>query len=161
MLCQYFQDPLDCSFMFLFCLRKDQNVVQVHHYNPFGYESSEDVVHHSLEGGGTVGHSKEHYKRLEETAVSAEGRFLFISELDMYVIETPLDIKFCEVPGSTELGDKFGDEREGVPVLDGYGVQRAIVLDQPERTIFLFNEEHRGCYGGFGRSDSSSTQVFL
>jgi len=147
--------------MFLFCLCKDQNVVQVHHYNPFGYESSEDVVHHSLEGGGTVGHSKEHHKRLEETAVSAEGRFLFISGLDMYVIETPLDIKFCEVPGSTELGDKFGDEREGVPVLDGYGVQRAIVLDQPERTIFLFNEEHRGCYGGFGRSDSSSTQVFL
>ena len=46
-----------------------------------------------------------------------------------------------------ELGDKFGDERERVPILDSYGVQRAIVLDQPERTIFLFNEEHRGCYG--------------
>jgi len=37
----------------------------------------------------------------------------------------------------------------------------AIVLDQPERTIFLFNEEHRGCYGGFGRLDLYSTQVFL
>jgi len=43
----------------------------------------------------------------------------------MYVIETPSDIKFCEAPGSAELGD----ERERVPVLDGYGIQCTIVLD--------------------------------
>jgi len=110
-----------------------------------------------LEGGGTVGHSKEHHERLEETVVGVEGRLLFIPGLDTYVIETPSDIKFCEVPGSAELGD----EREGVSVFDGYGVQHAIVLDQPERTIFLFNEEHRGRYGGLGRLDSSSMQVFL
>ena len=62
--------------MFLFCLRKDQNVVQVHYYDPFGYEGPEDVVHHSLEGGGTVGHSKEHHKRFEEAVVGVEGCFL-------------------------------------------------------------------------------------
>jgi len=69
-----------------------------------------------LESGGTVGHSEEHHERLEKTAVGAEGCFLFISRLDTYVIETPSDIKFCEVPSSTELGDEFRDEREGVPV---------------------------------------------
>jgi len=111
--------------------------------------------------GGTVGHSKEHHERLEETAVGVEGRFSFISGLDTYVIETPSDIKFCEVPGSAELGDEFRDEREGVPVLDSYGVQHTIALDQLEQTIFLFNEEHRSRYGGLGRSDSSGTQVFL
>jgi len=115
--------------MFLFCLHKDQNVVQVHYYNPFGYESSEDVIHHSLEDGRTVGHSEEHHERLKEAAVGAEGCFPFISGLDAYIIETPADVKFCEVPGSAELGDKLGDKKEGVPVLDGYGVQRAIVLD--------------------------------
>jgi len=114
-----------------------------------------------LEGGGTVGHSKEHHERLEETVVGVEGRLLFIPGLDTYVIKTPSDIKFCEVLGSAELGDELGDEREGVSVFDGYGVQHAIVLDQPERTIFLFNEEHRGRYGGLGRLDSSSMQVFL
>jgi len=41
-------------------------------------------------------------------------------------------VKFCEVLGFTELGDEFRDEREGVPVLDGYGVQHMIVLDQLE-----------------------------
>jgi len=82
-----------------------------------------------LEGGGTVGHSKEHYKGFEEAAIGTEGCLPFVSGLDSYVIETPSDVKLCEVLGSVELGDGFGDEGEGVPVLDGYGVQRAIVLD--------------------------------
>jgi len=112
----------DCLFIFLFRLHKDQNVVQVHYYNPFSYEGSEDVVHHSLEGSRTVGHSEEHHERFEEAMVGAEGCFPFISGLDMYVIETLLDIKFCEVPGSVKLGDKFRDERKRVFVLDGYSV---------------------------------------
>ena len=72
-----------------------------------------------------------------------------------------LDIKFCEVLGSAELGDELGDEGKGVSVLNGYSVQHTIVLDQPEQAIFLLNEEHRGCYGGFGRLDLSGMQVFL
>jgi len=75
--------------MLLLHLRKDQNIVQVHYHNPFSYESPKDVVHHGLEGGGTVSHSKEHYKRFEEAAVDAEGCFPFISRLDAYVVETP------------------------------------------------------------------------
>jgi len=114
-----------------------------------------------LEGSGTVGHSKEHHKRFKEALVGAESCLPFISRLDVYIIETLADVKFCEVPGSTELGDKFGDEGEKVSVLDGYGTQCMIVLDQPKQTIFLSNKEHRGCYRGFGRLDSSGTQVFL
>jgi len=75
----------------------------------------------------------------------------------MHVIKTLANIKFYEVPGSAELGDEFRDERERVSILDSYGIQHAIVLDQPEQTIFLFNEEHRDCYRRFGRSDSSGT----
>ena len=110
---------------------------------------------------GTVGHSEKHHKRFKEIAVGAEGRFPFVSGLDAYIIETPADVNFCEVSGSAELGDEFRDEREGVPVFDSYSIQRAIVLDQPERTILLFNEEHRGCYRGLGWPDASSMQVFL
>jgi len=108
-----------------------------------------------------VGHSEEHHKGFKEAIVGMEGHLLFISGLDVHIVETPSDVKFCEVLGSVELGDEFGDERKGVFVLDGYGVQRTIVLDQLERAIFLLNEEHRSCYGGLGRSDLSSTQVFL
>jgi len=111
---------------------KDQNVVQVYYHDSFGYESPEDVVHHSLEGGRTVGHSEEHHKGFKEAAIGAEGCLPFVSGLDTYIIETPLDVKLSEVLGSAELGDEFGDEGEEVPVLDGYGIQRVVVLDQPE-----------------------------
>ena len=114
---QYLQDSLDHSFMLLFHLCKDQNVVQVHYDNPFRYDGSEDVVHYSLEGGGAVGHPEKHYEGFKEATVGAEGYFLFISGLDAYIIETPADVQFCEVSGSVELRDEFGDEREQISVL--------------------------------------------
>jgi len=114
-----------------------------------------------LEGGGTISHSEEHHERFKEATVGAESHFLFISGLDVYIIEIPADVKFCEVSSSAELGDKFGDEGEGIFVLNGYGVQCMIALDQPEQTIFLLNKEYRGCYEELERSDSSYTEVFL
>jgi len=115
--------------MLLLRLRKDQDVVQVYYYNPFSYDSSEDVIHHGLESSGTIGHSKEYYEWFEQVTVGVESRLPFISELDAYIIEAPMDIDFCEVLGSTELRDKFRDEKEKVSVFDGYSIQRAIVLD--------------------------------
>ena len=126
---EYFQDPPDHPFMLLFHLCKDQNVVQVHYDDPFRYDSSEDVVHHSLEGSGAVGHSEKHYEGFEETTVGMKGCLLFVSGLDAYIIETPADIQFCEIPGSAELGDEFRDEGERVSVFDSYGVQCTVVLD--------------------------------
>jgi len=115
--------------MLLFRLCKDQDVVQVHYDNPFHYDGSEDVIHHSLEGSGAVGHSKEHYEGFEEASVGAKGCFSLISGLDAYIIETPADIQFGEVPGSAELGDEFRDEGERIFILDSYGVQSTVVLD--------------------------------
>jgi len=65
-----------------------------------------------LEDGGVVGYFEKHYEGFEEATVGVEGCFLFISGLDAYIIETPADVQFCEVLGSAELRDKFGDERE-------------------------------------------------
>jgi len=75
-----------------------------------------------LEGSGTVGHSKEHYERFKEAAIGVKGHLLFISRLDVHIVEPLLDIKFCEVFGSTELGDEFRDEGERIPVFDGHGI---------------------------------------
>jgi len=46
-----------------------------------------------------------------------------------YIIETPADIQFGKVPGSTELEDKFGDEGKRISVLDSYSVQCTVILD--------------------------------
>jgi len=75
-----------------------------------------------LESSGAVGHSKEHHKGFEEAAIGAEDRFPFISGLDVYIIETLVDIQFCEVLGSVELRDEFRDKGERISVLDSYSV---------------------------------------
>jgi len=50
--------------LFLY-LGEDQDVVQVNYHNTFHYEVPKDIVHHGLEGGLTVSHSKEHYQGFE------------------------------------------------------------------------------------------------
>jgi len=115
--------------MLLFCLHKDQDVVQVYYDNSFHYDGSEDVIHHSLEGSRAVGHSEEHYKGFKEASVGVKGRFPLISRLDAYIIEILADIQFCEVLGSAELGDEFGDKGERIFILDSYGIQSTVVLD--------------------------------
>jgi len=54
--------------------------------------------------------------------IGAKGHFPFISGLDMYIIEAPANVKFCEVFSSTELRDKFRDEGKRIFVLDGHSV---------------------------------------
>jgi len=115
--------------MLLLHLCKDQDVVQVYYYDSFSYDGLEDVVHHGLEGSGTIGYSEKHYERFEQATVGVESRLLFISGLDAHIIEAPTNIEFCEVLGSAELRDEFGDERERVSVLDGDGDKSEFVLE--------------------------------
>jgi len=61
--------------------------------------------------------------------VGMESCLPFISGLDAYIIETLTDVEFCEVLGSAELRDEFGNKRERILVLDSYGIQCTIVLN--------------------------------
>ena len=64
-LLQDLQYPSDCLRVLFLHLGEDQDVVQIDHHNIFRYEVPEDVIHHGLEGGWTVSHSKEHYQEFE------------------------------------------------------------------------------------------------
>jgi len=65
-----------------------------------------------------------------------------ISRLDVYIVETLADIQFSKVFGSAELQHEFGNKRQGVFALYYHGVESLVVLYQPERAIFLLDEEH-------------------
>jgi len=71
-------------------LGKDQDVVQIDHYNAFCYEVSEDVIYHGLKDGRAVGHSKEHYQGFEQASIGSEGCLPLISGLNADVIEIPI-----------------------------------------------------------------------
>jgi len=113
-------------------LGEDQDVVQVDHHNTFYYEVPEDVVHHGLEGGWTVSHSKEHYQGFEQASISSEDHLPLVSGLNANIIETPMDIQLGEVSGPAELGHEFRDQWERVLVFDYHRAKCSIVLNQLE-----------------------------
>jgi len=78
--------------VFFLCLGKDQDIVQIDYYGTFCYEVLEDVVHHGLEGGQTVSHSKEHYQGFKQTSIGLEGCLPLVSGLNVNVVETLTDV---------------------------------------------------------------------
>jgi len=78
--------------VFFLCLGEDQDVIQIDYHDTLYYEVLEDVVYHGLEGGQTVGHSKEHYQEFEQTSIGPEGCLPLIPGLNVDVVETPADI---------------------------------------------------------------------
>jgi len=128
--------------MLLFHSSKDQDVIQIDHHDAFHYEVLEDVIHHSLEGGQTVGHSEEHHQGFEQASIGLEGHLPLVSRFDVDVVETPVDIQLGKVSSSTELGYEFGDQWKGVFVLDHHGIECMIVLNQSEQAILLLDEKH-------------------
>src|SRR5271170_169004 len=91
----------------------------------------ESVVHHCLESGGGVCHSEEHYQWFEEASSGFERSFVFVSGFDAYVCVSPSDVEFGEDPGSAEVRDQFGYEREWVLVAYGPFVEVSVVLYRP------------------------------
>ena len=56
-----------------------------------------------------------------------------------------------------QLVHEVGNEREGVGVAGGVFVEVVVVLAGVEFTVFLFDKEEKGCLGGVGRTDLSSS----
>ena len=139
----------------------DEDVVEVYHDVARQDEVLEDVVHHCLEGRGGVGQAEVHHQGFKEPPVRPERGLPFVAFPDPDVIETPPDVEFREEPGSFQSINKVVDQREGVPVLHGHRVQGPVVLNEPELSVLLLNEEDRGSHRGFRRPDPAGRKAFL
>jgi len=73
-------------------INNDLAILPSHDNDTFCYEVLEDVIHHGLEDGGAVGHTKEHYQRFEQVSIGPESCLPLISRLDVDVVETPTNI---------------------------------------------------------------------
>jgi hypothetical protein len=105
-----FEDQLRDVSMLLDGLRKDEDVVEVNTDDLFHDEVLEDVVHHSLEGGGRVSESEKHHQGFEEPAVRTKCCLPLITFLHPNIVVTPTYVELCEVFRTTKLVDEFRDE---------------------------------------------------
>jgi len=103
MLLQQLQNAAGDLPVFFKGLLEDEDVIQIDHDYAFQDEVFKDVVHHRLEGGGTVREAEEHDKGFVQAAVGPEGGLPLISFLYPDVAEAPPDVQLREVLGSAEL----------------------------------------------------------
>ena len=64
----------------------NEDIVHIDKYISFGQLVPEDGVHHALECGRCISHSKVHYFGLKESFIGFEGSFVLILRLDEDVV---------------------------------------------------------------------------
>ena len=77
----------------------DEEIIHIDNKPSIGNHVVERVIHETLEGGGGVGKSEEHYGWFEEPLMGDEGSFPLVAIFDSYVVISPSDV---------ELGEDFG-----------------------------------------------------
>jgi hypothetical protein len=133
--------------MLLNGLCEDEDVVEVNTDDSFHDEVLEDVVHHSLEGGGRISESKKHHQGFEESTICTKCCLPLITFFHPNIVVTPSYIELCKVFHTAKLVDEFRDEWEGEPVFDREGVQRSVVLYKAESAMLLLDEEYQRSHG--------------
>ena len=88
----------------------------------------EDVVHESLEGGGSIAEPKEHDGGFKESHGGDQSGLPLIFLLDANVVISPTNVEFGEQGGFFHVIDEFRDQGERIGISDGVGVQVAVVL---------------------------------
>jgi hypothetical protein len=83
----------------------DQDVVHVNedHVRVLQFEGSEDAIHYSLEGCGSIALTKQHNHGLEEPERRFECGFPLVSISDADVVVPPSDVKLCEETFPSEV----------------------------------------------------------
>jgi len=99
------------------------------------------VVHKVLEGGGSVGEAEGHDGVFEVAVTTAEGSFPLVSRSDPNEVVCSTKIKFGEEFCLGESIEGFGDEGEGVAILEGDLVESSVVDAKAERSVLLFDEK--------------------
>ena len=133
---------------------EDQDVVQVDEDE--GVEvGAEDVMHEALEGGGGVGEAKGHDGELKVAIAGAEGGLGDVFRGDPNLVVAVAEVNLGEDGGAMEAVKELVNPGEGVAVLDGDGVEGAVVHTKAEGAILLLDEEDGGaergrCLGGCG-----------
>src|SRR3981189_1373614 len=157
-LAETFHDDAGDKAMFFQRHCKDEDVVEINGDDTLGDEVFENLVHHHLEGPRAVGQSEVHHEWFKQTVIRSKRRFPFIAFFYPHVVIPPADVELGEVFRAFESVNEVVNEGEGIAILLGDQIERAIVLDKAKPSVLLFDEEDRGAYWRFRMSDAARCQ---
>ena len=139
----------------------DSHVIHVDLKPLFWKHICADMVHESLKSGGSVAESEEHDCGFEEFHGGDEGGFPLIFLSDVNVVISPTNVELGEQGGFLHIINEFWNEREWIGVLDGVGVQVAVILAWTKSSILLWHKEEGRGLGRFQGYNSSCFKVFF
>ena len=106
----------------------DSHVVHVDLKPLFWEHIHKDMIHESLESGGSIAETKEHDGVFKESHGGDESGFPLIFLSDANVVISLTNVKFGEQGGFFHIVNEFGDQGERVGISDGGGVQVVVIL---------------------------------
>ena len=119
----------------------NEYITHVDNQPSFSYFWGEDCIHHCLECCWRIHQSEEHYSWFKQPLVCDECSFVLVSFFDVYVVVTPSDINFSEHLCVLDSCYEFGNQWQGIMVLNGPFIKASIVLYGLQLAVFLFDEE--------------------
>ena len=106
----------------------DSHVIHVDLKPLFWEHIHKDIIHESLESGGSIAEPKEHDSGFKESQGGDESSFPLIFLSDANVVISPMNVKFGEQGGFFHIIDEFGNQGERVGISDSVGVQVVVIL---------------------------------
>src|SRR5882762_5548602 len=141
---------------------EEENIIEVDDEMAFIDKIGKDGIHKGLKGCWCVTKAESHDEWFKEAERTFEGCFPFVTFSNMDVIVAPVDVKLCEVAGTLEFIDEFGDKGKRSGILDCNIVEGAIVLNGTKGATSLFgDEEERDSKWRRGRVNVSFLQVVI
>jgi hypothetical protein len=86
MFAKSFEDQSGNTSMLLNGLREDEDVVEVNTDDSFHDKVLEDVIHHSLEGGGRISESEKHHQGFEESTICTKCCLPLITFFEVFTL---------------------------------------------------------------------------
>jgi len=108
-------------------------------------ERPEDVVHDCLERGQGISQPERHDQELVEPIMRLKRRLGNVSGEHPDLVVPRAEVQLGEEAGSEQLVEELIHHWDGVGVLNGDGVQGAVVDTETSQTIGLLEEDDRRC----------------
>jgi hypothetical protein len=122
------KDKLCNASIFIQGACEDQDVIKIYGDNSLCDKILENLIHHYLEGGQTIGEITVHHEWLKEALVCMEHCLPLIALTDTDIVVSPAHMKLCEIVYALEAMDQVVNQWQWVMILPCDSIKGTVVL---------------------------------
>ena len=117
----------------------NEDIVEVNDYQDVE-KVLKDVVHETLESGGSVRKSEGHYEPFEGSVFCAERGFPLVAFRDADQMVSVSEVNFCIDTSFTGTVEEIGNERKRIAILFRDSVQGSEIDAESKGSVFLLDK---------------------